>query len=105
MVLDLSPREFERHARGLHRIIQDFSPAHVDYDIRLSTGASLGSDTVVGMNCRVDDPQPLHLGHSMLGRGICVRPLRYGPELGIDAVVAGSHDGPRSACAHTYGER
>ncbi len=105
VVLDLSPREFERHARGLHRIIQDFSPAHVDYDIRLSTGASLGSDTVVGMNCRVDDPQPLHLGHSMLGRGICVRPLRYGPELGIDAVVAGSHDGPRSACAHTYGER
>jgi phage tail-like protein len=105
VALDLSSREFQRHARSLHRIIREHSPAHADYDIRLVSGAGLGAEALVGINLRVEDPQPLHLGHSALGRSICMRTVRYGPELGIDAVVTGPNDETGSVCALPYGER
>ena len=100
--IDLSPREFQRHERSLRRIIRENSPAHVGYDIRLVSGAGLGPDMVLGINCRVQDPQPLQLGQSSLGKSILSR-FRYGPELGIDALVSGAGSGTNEAVC-SYGE-
>jgi hypothetical protein len=104
LLLDLSPQEFRRHERGLHRIIRENSPAHVGYDIRLISGAGLGPNMVLGINFRVDDPQPFYIGHSSLGRSI-LRGYSYGPELGIDAILAGRECGPESASDVCYGEQ
>jgi phage tail-like protein len=98
LLLDLSPQEFQRYERGLHRIIRENSPAHVGYDIRLVSGAGLGSNMALGVNSRVEDPQPLYLGHSALGRSV-LSGFRYGPELGIDATLAGPACGSNSAAA------
>jgi phage tail-like protein len=103
LLIDLSPQEFQRYERRLHRIIRENSPAHVGYDIRLVSGAGLGPDMVLGINFRVQDPQPLYLGHSSLGRSILNR-FWYGPELGIDAWVAGAASGSNDA-ASSYGEQ
>jgi phage tail-like protein len=86
VVLDMPPQQFRRHARGLHRVIREQSPAHAAYDIRLVSGAVVGSDGAVGF-ARVEDPMPFRLGHSTLGRAICQRKYWYGPELGIDATL------------------
>ena len=104
LLLDLSPQEFQKHERGLHRIIRENSPAHVAYDIRLVSGAGLGPNMVVGINSRVEDPQPFYIGHSSLGRSI-LRGFSYGPELGIDAILAGRESGSESASDVCYGEQ
>ncbi|HYV11876.1 MAG TPA: phage tail protein [Pyrinomonadaceae bacterium] len=103
VLLDLSPQEFQRHERGLHRIIRENSPAHVGYDLRLVSDVGLGPNLMLGINFRVQDPQPLHLGHSSLGRSVLSR-FRYGPELGIDTLVTGSSCGSNDA-ALFYGEQ
>jgi phage tail-like protein len=103
VLLDLSPPEFQRHERGLHRIIRENSPAHAGYDIRLVSDAGLGPNLMLGINFRVQDPQPLHLGHSSLGRSVLSR-FRYGPEVGIDTLVNGSSCGSTDA-AFFYGEQ
>jgi phage tail-like protein len=103
VLLDLSPQEFQRHERGLHRIIRENSPAHVGYDIRLVSDVGLGPNLMVGINFRVQDPQPFNLGHSSLGRSVLSR-FRYGPELGIDTLVTGSSCGSNDA-ALFYGEQ
>jgi phage tail-like protein len=105
VALDLSPRQFQRYATGLHRVIREHSPAHLDYDIRLLSGSGLGANTIVGINHRVEDPQPWRLGYSALGRAICAGRVRYGPEVGRDSVVAGSIDEARRAGARPCGER
>ncbi len=87
VMLDLSPQQFERYARGLHRVIREQSPAHVGYEIHLTAGSGLGPDTVVGVNCRVEDPQRFCLGHSLLGRSVCLRSVWHGPEVGHDATL------------------
>jgi ABC-type dipeptide/oligopeptide/nickel transport system permease subunit len=87
----------------LHRIIRENSPAHVGYDIRLVSGVGLGPEMALGINFRVQDPQPLYLGHSSLGRSILSR-FWYGPQLGIDALVAGAACGSDDA-ASSYGEQ
>ncbi|MGH9972166.1 MAG: phage tail protein [Pyrinomonadaceae bacterium] len=104
LLLDLSAQEFQRHERGLHRIIRENSPAHVGYDIRLVSGAGLGPNMVLGVNFRVEDPQPFYIGHSSLGRSV-LSGFSYGPELGIDATLAGRDCGSRSASAFSYGEQ
>lgn len=86
VVLDMPPQQFRRYARGLHRVIREQSPAHAAYDIRLVSGAVVGSDGAVGV-ARLEDPMPFRLGHSTLGRAICQRQYWYGPELGIDATL------------------
>jgi len=103
VLLDLSPQEFQRHERGLHRIIRENSPAHVGYDIRLVSDVGLGPNLMLGINFRVQDPQPFNLGHSSLGRSVLSR-FRYGPELGIDTLVTGSSCGSNDA-ALFYGEQ
>ena len=105
LLLDLSRKQFQRYQRGLHRIIRENSPAHVGYDIRLLSGAGLGPDAVLGVNVRVEDPRPFHLGYSALGQAICVRRVRYGPELGTDSTLAGPAQGLKSASVVPYGER
>jgi phage tail-like protein len=104
LLLDLSPREFQRHERGLHRIIRENSPAHVAYDIRLVSGAGLGSNMVLGVNFKVEDPQPFYIGHSSLGRSI-LSGFSYGPELGIDTTIAGRECGSSNASDVCYGEQ
>ena len=104
LLLDLSSREFRRHERGLHRIIRENSPAHVAYDIRLVSGAGLGPNMVLGVNSRVEDPQPFYIGHSSLGRSI-LSGFSYGPEVGVDAVVAGREWGSKNASDVCYGEQ
>ena len=103
ILLDLSPQEFRRHERGLHRIIRENSPAHVGYEMRLVGGMGLGPNLILGVNFRVQDPQPLHLGYSSLGRSILSR-LRYGPEIGIDASISGISCGSNDA-TFSYGEQ
>jgi len=103
VLLDLTPQEFRRYERSLHRIIRENAPAHVGYDIRLVSNAGLGPDLILGVNFRVEDPQPLRLGDSPLGRSILSR-LRYGPEIGIDATVTGSSCGSNDA-TFSYGEQ
>jgi phage tail-like protein len=98
VVLDMPPQQFRRHARGLHRVIREQSPAHAAYDIRLVSGTVVGSDGVVGF-VQVENPMPFRLGHSTLGRAICLRRFCYGPELGIDATLAGPNPTSTSACA------
>jgi hypothetical protein len=58
---------------------------------------------VIGINFRVQDPQPLYLGHSSLGRSILSR-FFYGPELGVDALVASAACGSNDV-ASSYGEQ
>jgi phage tail-like protein len=87
VILSLSPQQYRRHARGLHRVIREQSPAHAAYELRTAYGAGLDADAVVGINWRVVDPQPFELGSSMLGRSICRRNVSYGPELGVDATL------------------
>jgi len=101
LVLRLSPPQLQRHRRALDRIIRENSPAHVGYDLVIQPGARLGAYSAVGLNLRVDDPQPVHLGHSALGWSICARPTRYGPELEIDTTLTGpDHEWRRaSACS------
>ena len=103
ILLDLSPQEFRRLERGLHRIIRENSPAHVGYEIRLVGEAGVGPNLIVGVNFRVRDPQPLQLGYSSLGRSILSR-LRYGPEIGIDASISGFSCGSNDA-TFSYGEQ
>jgi hypothetical protein len=83
----MSPYEYRRQQRTLAHIAREYSPAHVQFDIRLSPGAQLGA-AQVGVNLRVDDPQPFLLGYSTLGRAACVRGHRNGRRLGIDTVLA-----------------
>lgn len=104
LLLDLSAQEFKPHERSLHRIIRDNSPAHVGYDIRLVSGAGLGPEMVLEVNFKIEDPQPMYLGHSPLGRSV-LSGMWYGPELGIDAVLSGRDCGSRSAAAFSYGEQ
>ena len=104
VVLNLTPQQFRRHKRGLHRVIREQSPAHVAYNVRAAVGAGLGSDAVVDVSWRVEDPQPLYLGYSALGRSICRRGVSYGPELGHDATLLGRSGGWTSASAGCCGE-
>jgi phage tail-like protein len=105
LLLDLSPQEFQTHQRSLSRIAREYSPAHVHYDMRLISGAGLGFGSTVGVNLRVEDPQPLRLGYSVLGRATCVRGVWHGPELGVDTTLAGPAYGSKNASALSYGER
>jgi phage tail-like protein len=98
VVLDISPQQFRRQARGLHRVIREQSPAHAAYDIRLVSGTVVGSDSVVGI-AQVENPTPFRLGHSALGRSVCLRKVWYGPELGIDATLTGPNPTSKSASA------
>jgi phage tail-like protein len=104
LFLDLSPQEFQVHQRSLARIAREYSPAHVHYDMQLISGAGLGFGAFVGVNCRVQDPQPLRLGHSILGRATCGRKVWHGPELGIDTTLAGPDCGSNEL-EHSYGEQ
>lgn len=104
LLLALSRQEYRRHQRGLARIIRDYVPAHVDCDVRLVSGIGLGPDLVVGLNARVEDPQPFRLGHSLLGRATCARGAWYGPEVGIDALVTASVRRPASLSPCFEGE-
>lgn len=104
LLLDLSPQEFRRHERGLHRIIRENTPAHVGYDIRLVSTAGLGPNTFVDMNFRVEDPQPFYIGHSSLGRSV-LSGFSYGPELGIDTTLTGGECGSIGTPAVCYGEQ
>ena len=104
VVVNLSPQQFRRHARGLHRVIREQSPAHAAYDLRVAAGAGLGSDTVVGISCDVENPQPLRLGYSALGRSMCRRNVSYGPELGVDATLVGRANGSGSESLARCGE-
>jgi phage tail-like protein len=104
VILNLSPQQYRRHARGLHRVIREQSPAHAAYDLRVSSAAGLGPDAVVGISWEVSNPQPLHLGYSALGRSICRRNVSYGPELGVDATLVGRSDRSTSASAGCCGE-
>jgi phage tail-like protein len=105
VLLPLSPREFQRHERGLHRIIHDSSPAHLSYELRLVAGGRLGSGGMVGVGLRVTDPQPLLLGYSSLGQSVCARRVRYGPEVGIDTSLAGPVPGSGDVFASDDGEQ
>ena len=104
VVLSLSPQQYRRFARGLHRVIREQSPAHAAYDLRIEYGAGLGADAVVGTNWRVIDPQPLQLGYSRLGGSICRRTVSYGPELGVDATLVGRADCRAGGAALSAGE-
>ena len=104
ILLNLSPQEFRRQERGLHRIIREQSPAHVSYDIRLVSGAGIGSDLVLGVNSTIEDPQPLLLGHSNLGRSI-LSGYSYGPTLGINAILCDPACESKTASAFSYGEQ
>lgn len=98
LLLDLSPKEFERYERSLHRIIRDNSPAHVAYDIQLVGGRGIGPGMSLEINSKVEDPQPFYLGHSTLGRSV-LSGFRYGPELDINATLAGDACGSKGAAA------
>jgi phage tail-like protein len=105
VLLNMTRAHFQRHERGLRRIIRENAPAHVSYDIRLTSGAGLGADAMVGVTLAVANPQPLRLGSSTLGRAICVRGRWYGPELGVDARLDGPADESTGARALPDGER
>jgi phage tail-like protein len=102
VVLSLSPPQYRRYARGLQRVIREQSPAHAAYDLRIEYGVRVGS--VVGVNSRVIDPQPLQLGYSTLGQAICRRNVSYGPELGVDATLVERADCRASGAALSAGE-
>jgi phage tail-like protein len=103
VLLDLPPHRFRRYERGLHRIIRESAPAHVSYDIHLVSRA-LGGQTMLGINLKVADPQPLLLGYSALGGSICARRVWYGPQVGMDAMQAGPPHEANSAVALLDGE-
>jgi phage tail-like protein len=92
VVLNLSRPRFQRYERGLRRIIRENAPAHVGYDIRLASPgldgpARLDADFILA------GPKPMLLGYSALGGSICASHVRYGPQVGVDATLAGpAHD-------------
>jgi hypothetical protein len=93
VLLDLPRGQFDRHERGLRRIIRENAPAHVGFEIqRVSRG--LGAHTRLGINTRITGPQPTLLGHSALGESICTRPTWYGPQIDMDATLAGRASEP-----------
>jgi phage tail-like protein len=83
LVMPMSARQFERQRRALTRIVNEHAPAHAVCELRIRPAAG----AVVGADLTLENPRPLHLGYSSLGRAICVSRLRYGPELGIDATL------------------
>jgi phage tail-like protein len=105
VLLNLPRARFRRYERSLHRIIRENAPAHLSYDIRLTSSAGLGGDAIVGVTLAVANPQPLRLGSSTLGRAICARRTWYGPELGVDARVGGPSNESTGAPALPDGER
>ena len=92
LVLRLSARQLRRHRRALDRIIREQSPAHVGYELVIQSGGRVGQSLVLGVNATVDDPQPAQVGYSALGRAVCARTIRYGPELDTDATLSGTAD-------------
>lgn len=105
VLLDLPLHRFRRYERGLRRIIREYAPAHVSYEIRLVSGAGLGPNTILGVNVRVTNPSPFHLGYSTLGRSICARSVWYGPEVGINSMLAGQPEGSGGGSPCSDGER
>jgi phage tail-like protein len=105
VLLNMTRGRFRAFERSLRRIIRENAPAHLSYDIRLTSGAGLGADAIVGMTLAVTNPQPLRLGASTLGGAICVRSRWYGPELGVDAQLDGSPDESTATRALPDGER
>jgi phage tail-like protein len=104
VLLDLPRPRFERYERGLHRIIRESAPAHVGYDIRLVSGR-LGGQAALGINFRATNPQPMLLGYSALGASICAGRVWYGPQVGVDATLAGPAYESKSTRAFPDGER
>jgi phage tail-like protein len=92
LVLRLSARQLRRHRRALDRIIREHVPAHVGYELLIQTGGKLGPSLVLGVNATVEDPQPAQVGYSALGRAVCARTIRYGPELDTDATLSDAAD-------------
>jgi phage tail-like protein len=82
LVMPMSPPQLERQRRALTRIVNEHAPAHAVCELRIRSAAALG-----GADLTLENPRPLHLGYSSLGRAICVSRLRYGPELGVDATL------------------
>jgi phage tail-like protein len=92
LVLRISVRQLRRHRRALDRIIREHSPAHVGYELLIQSGGRVGQSLVLGVNATVEDPQPAQVGYSALGRAVCARTIRYGPELDTDATLSGTAD-------------
>ena len=103
VVLALSRQRFLRYERGLHRIIRDNAPAHVAYGICLAS-RGLGAQSRLDVNFILADPHPTLLGYSALGGSICARSVWYGPQVGVDATLAGPAHESKHASECTDGE-
>jgi phage tail-like protein len=103
VLLGLSPARYRQYARGLHRIVRENAPAHVEYEIQL-VSPRLRGHTMLGVNFTVADPQPMLLGYATLGEGICARRVWYGPQVGMDLTLTGG-DRTSHTSAIPHGER
>ncbi len=68
--LNLSAEEFNLYEQGLRRILDDEKPAHTEYRLINHGEMRIGSD-YIGINTRIGDYLPLHLGdRTAIGSGI-----------------------------------
>jgi phage tail-like protein len=104
VLLSLPVSRYRRYARGLHRIIRENAPAHVDYDIRL-VPPGLRGPTMLGVNLTLADPRPMRLGYSTLGEAICARSVYYGPQVGVDLTLTDRDGGSHRTGAIAHGEQ
>jgi hypothetical protein len=96
VLLNMPRARFRRLERGLRRIIRENAPAHVSFDIRLTSDAGLGPDAILDVNAALVNPPRLRLGYATLGHAVCADDIRFGPEVGVDATL----DGPGSDGLH-----
>ncbi len=71
ILLDLSREEFQRYEKKLRQILEEETPGHTAYTIRLIGGTNWGTDMFIGVNSRVAEYQPLQVGaNAILGRTV-----------------------------------
>lgn len=74
LLLDLNREEFQRYERKLGQALEEETPSHTAYSIRLIGETNLGPEIFIGVNSRVAEYQPLQIGAAtaILGRTVAV---------------------------------
>lgn len=75
LLLNMSRAEFQLHEAKLRQMLDDETPAHTAYTLKLIGAGSAAADLYVGVNSRVEEYQPVRLnGTARVGRVVAAIP-------------------------------